>query len=149
MASLYETSSRLSGPGCGYCPAFLCPRSKTAQVGTKAELPRAVLLINDAAFQNLGAEKRLCCVIRATLGEKRNLVSRNLTLLPALPDYSPDGAGPLCSVRNETLKLGSHRGVRATTQRETPTETPHDRRKHTGVTSAGPTESCNSTLPLR
>lgn len=153
MVSLYGTSSRLSGLGCG-CTLFQSPHWKTAKMGTKAELLGAIPLINDAAFQNLGKKKRLCSVIRDTLGEKLNLVSCNLAFIPALPDYFPDGAGQLCSIMNEALKL-SHRWeslrgeVRATTQRETWTESPNVRQKTTEVTSAELIESSNTTLPFR
>lgn len=78
-------------------------------MGTKTGLPashpvaeRHSLLINDAAFQDLGrGKKRLCSGIRDTLGEKLNLVGCNLAFIPALPDYFPDGAGQPCSTVSE------------------------------------------------
>lgn len=143
MVSLYGISALGFG-----CTVFLFPHSKTAKMGTNSGLPASHpvaechgLLLNEAAFQDLGGEKRLCSVIRETLGEKLNLVSCNLAFIPALPDYFPDGAGQPCSTVNEALKLNrrwlsSHAAVRAATQLETWMETPNVRRKATEVTSA-------------
>lgn len=100
-------------------------------------------------FKICGKKKRLCSVIRDTLGEKLNLVGSNLAFIPALPDYFPDGTGQPCSTANEALKLNrrwesSQAEVQAATQRERERRPLLFGRKASEVTSAELIESSNT-----